>query len=167
MLIDILIKYIHLNPIRVKVVRTDEEYPWSSHRFYSGGLVMEDAIIDIGAVLSMFSEDGRKARRLYRAYIGEGEGVKREDIYSTLDQRILGDERFVQKVSKKARKTEIRGRKRHQYTLPEIGEAVQQAYGVSLNQLREKGKNEVIQCGRKVMSLVAKDYGYTKESIID
>ena len=65
MLIDILIKYIHLNPIRVKVVRTDEEYPWSSHRFYSGGLVMEDAIIDIGAVLGMFSEDGRKARRLY------------------------------------------------------------------------------------------------------
>jgi len=26
---------------------------------------MEDAIIDIGAVLGMFSEDGRKARRLY------------------------------------------------------------------------------------------------------
>jgi hypothetical protein len=31
--------------------------------------------------------------------------------------------------------------------------------------LREKGKNEVIQCGRKVMSLVAKDYGYKGQEI--
>ena len=31
-----LIRYIHLNPVRAAMVRSPEEYPWSSHPYYSG-----------------------------------------------------------------------------------------------------------------------------------
>jgi len=29
-----LVKYIHLNPVRARLIKTPEEYPWSSHRVY-------------------------------------------------------------------------------------------------------------------------------------
>ena len=67
-----LVKYIHLNPIRARVVKSLEEYPWSSHRYYVE-TVRNQGIVDTEQVLKMFSEDRRRARRLYwDLYGGEG-----------------------------------------------------------------------------------------------
>jgi hypothetical protein len=46
----------------------------------------------------MFSEDKGKARRLYQAFMGDGIAVKKEDIYRTIDKRILGSEQFADTV---------------------------------------------------------------------
>ena len=159
-----LVKYIHLNPIRAKVVKSPEEYLWSSHKFYIERTV-DRGIVDMEQVLRMFSENVGKGRRLYRIYMREREEVKREDIYSTVDQRVLGDDRFVEKVGQKMGKSEVRGKRMHEYTLPEIATAVEEEYRVTLRQLREKGKGEAVQSGRKVTSLVAKEYGYRGQKI--
>lgn len=161
-----LVKYIHLNPIRAKVVKSFEEYPWSSHRCYVGG-VRNERIVDTEQVLKMFSEDRGRARRLYRDYMGEGEGVKREDVYSTVSQRVLGGEQFVKEVLMKTGRAEVWGKKRHEYTLSEIGGVVEGVYGITLRQLREKSKDEGIGSGRKVMSLVAREYGYKGQEIAE
>jgi len=39
----------------------------------------------------------------------------------TKDQRVLGDERFVEKVKERGGRRELGGRRRHEYTLMEIG----------------------------------------------
>ena len=78
----------------------------------------------------------------------------------TKDQRVLGDERFVEKVKERGGRRELGGRRRHEYTLMEIGGAVERVYGTSLRQLREKGKGEWVQTGRRVLSLVGREYGY-------
>ncbi len=161
-----LVKYIHLNPIRARVVKNLEEYPWSSHRCYVGR-VRNEGIVDTEQVLKMFSEDRGRARRLYREYMGQGEGVKREDVYSTVSQRVLGGEEFVRRVFMKTGRAEVWGKKRHEYTLLEIGEGMERVYGVTLRQLREKSKEEGIVSGRKVMSLVAKEYGYKGQEIAE
>jgi REP element-mobilizing transposase RayT len=159
-----LVKYIHLNPIRAKVVESPEEYLWSSHRLYVER-TLGRGIVDVEHVLGMFSENVGKGKKSYRIYMGERKEVKREDIYSTVDQRVLGDERFVENVVQRTGKREMRGKRKHEYTLPEIATAVEEVYRVTLRQLREKGKGEVIHSGRKVMSLVAKEYGYKGQEI--
>ena len=160
-----LVKYIHLNPIRARVVKSFDEYPWSSHRCYVGR-VRNGGIVDTEQVLKMFSEDRGRARRLYRDYMGEGEGVKREDVYSTVSQRVLGGEQFVKEVLMKTGRAEVWGKKRHEYTLLEIGGAVEGVYGVTLRQLREKSKGRIVS-GRKVMSLVAREYSYKGQEIAE
>jgi hypothetical protein len=159
-----LVKYIHLNPVRAKIVKRTEEYLWSSHNHYveRGD---DQGIVDKDQVLRMFSEDRRRAKRLYRMYMGERGGLQREDIYATVDQRVLGDERFIEKVMDKKGRGGLRGRRRHEYTLAEIVGAVDEFYGITLRQLREKGKEEGIQSGRKLISLVAKEYGYKGREI--
>ncbi len=90
-----LVKYIHLNPVRARLVKTSKEYLWSSHRFYLRA--SDKSIVDEDQVLRLFSEDKKTAaRRLYGAFVGDGITVKKEDIYSTIDRRILGDEAFAE-----------------------------------------------------------------------
>ena len=159
-----LVKYIHLNPVRAGVVKTPEGYPWSSHRHYVEG-AGSDGVVDAEEVLRMFSEDKRRARRAYRVYMGEREVLRREEVYSTVNQRILGDEGFVKKVVEKTGRREVRGRRRHAYTLSEIAGAVGRIYETTLKELRGKGKGEGLGYGRKVMSLVAKEYEYQGQEI--
>ena len=162
-----LVKYIHLNPVRAGVAKEVENYPWSSHRVYIGrGEGERTEIVDTNQVLRMFSENKGRARRAYRLYMGEKEGIRREEVYATVDQRVLGDERFVEKVKEKTG-GELHGRKRHEYSLVKIAGAVERVYGLSLGQLREKGKGEVTQSGRRVLSLAGKDYGYRGREIAE
>ena len=158
-----LVKYIHLNPVRAKVVERMQEYRWSSHNGYiekSGG-----GIIDRDQVLRMFSEDRTTARRLYKAYMEDGRTVDKLDIYGTMDQRILGDERFREKVMEKAEIDLSEERPAGAYSLSAIAAAIEEAYGIKLVEIRSKGKGRTISTGRKVFSQVAKAYGYKGKEI--
>lgn len=158
-----LIKYIHFNPVRAKAVKQPEDYKWSSHLNYVERV--KGSIVDIDQVLRIFSEDKTKARRLYRACIADGTNIKKEDLYRTVDQRILGDERFVEEVTGKTEGGIEQKRRRHEYSLEEISKKVEQIFGITIRQLREKCKDRSISMGRKLMSFAAKEYGYKGKEI--
>jgi hypothetical protein len=154
--------------MRVGIVKEVGKYPWSSHRDYIEKVEGESiGVVDTEQILRMFSEEKGKARRAYRVYMGEEEAIRREEVYATVDQRVLGDEQFVEKVKERTGRGELWGRKKHEYTLAEIEGAVEKVYGTSLRRLREKGKNEVIQTGRRVLSLVGREYGYKGREIAE
>lgn len=144
-----LVKYIHLNPVRAKIAKTLKEYKWSSHRSYAGK-PDKKGIVDEDQVLRMFSEDKANARKIYREYMGDGVSVKKEDIYCTIDKRILGDERFAEWVMDKHEIEIARKRREGEYTLPEIAVGIEKAYGITLNQIREKGKGREVSMGRRL-----------------
>lgn len=87
-----LVRYIHLNPVRSKLVRRAEEYRYSGHRVYLVG--KETEVMDPGLVLKLVG--GPKG---YRRFVldGLGEGHK-EEYYEVEDQRFLGREEFAEKV---------------------------------------------------------------------
>jgi REP-associated tyrosine transposase len=160
-----LVKYIHLNPVRARLVKTPEEYQWSSHRTYvkpSG-----KSIVDEDQVLRLFSENKGTARRLYGAYVGDGIAVKKEDIYTTIDKRILGDEKFADKVMGRCEAEIEPGRREREYSLATIAGAVGEMYGVTIIQMRQKGKDANIAQGRKLFSIVAHEYGYKGREIAE
>jgi putative transposase len=161
-----LVKYIHLNPVRARIVQTPDEYQWSSHHSYAKK-TGKKGITDEDQVLRMFSEDKTTARRLYREYIGDGRSVKKDDIYSTIDQRILGDERFAEKVMEIYDESIEPGRRNKEYKLSEIASEVEEAYGITLKEIRGKGKDRGISLGRKLLSLTAKEYGYKGNEIAE
>jgi putative transposase len=101
-----LVRYIHLNPIRAKMVRKPEEYPYSGHRSYVDGRASE--VLEPDRVLDMLG-----GRAGYRRFVLEGlEDGHREDYYRVEDQRFLGAEQFAQKLKRKVKEEEIpRGRK--------------------------------------------------------
>jgi REP element-mobilizing transposase RayT len=91
-----LIRYIHLNPVRARLVDDPEAYPYSGHRAYLTGDGM--ALIDSSPVLNMLG--GRAA---YRRFVLAGIGVGHEDrYYQTEDQQFLGARPVAQRAGQQA-----------------------------------------------------------------
>jgi hypothetical protein len=160
-----LVKYIHLNPARARAAQSVGEYRWSTHQSYTK--TVQSDIIDTDQVLRMFAEDKGKARKLYRVYMEGGPAVDKGDIYSTIDQRILGDEQFAEEVMEK---TEIEiqvERRTREYPLAAIAGAIEEMRGVTLDEIRGKRKDRGISSARKIFSHVARAYGYKGREIAD
>jgi putative transposase len=154
-----LIKYIHLNPVRAKMVKDAEEYPWSSHRFYIKRVNGKE-LLDTGQVLRMFSDDPAKGRKLYHVFMSDGVTIKKDDIYGAVDQRIVGDEMFAEDVRERHELELGNIRKTKARTLEEIAGRTEDISGVGLDELRRKGKGRKKAMARKLCSLAAKEYGY-------
>src|SRR4030042_5678109 len=159
-----LVKYIHLNPVRAKIVKFPDKYQWSSQHSY---IKKTDGIniIDTDQVLRMFSEDKQSARKLYSAYMSDSQIVKKEDVYNTIGQRILGSEEFLERVIEKYDGELKKEKREREYTLFEIAKGIEKICGVTLKQIREKSKSETITLGRRLLSLVEKEYGHKGKEI--
>jgi hypothetical protein len=91
-----LVRYIHLNPVRAKLVKKVEQYPYSGHHCYTAGKPTE--LIDPGPVLRLFG--GVKA---YRRFVLDGlADGHREDYYQVEDQRFLGAREFGERLRAEA-----------------------------------------------------------------
>jgi putative transposase len=120
-----LVRYIHLNPVRAKVIQTTAEldkYPWSGHR-----AMIEKAKypwMDTATVLTQFGSTKRKAINEYRQFVREGMdqghdpqfsggglvrslggwshvlSLRRKGQKQETDERVLGSGDFVHQVIK-------------------------------------------------------------------
>jgi REP element-mobilizing transposase RayT len=94
-----LIRYIHLNPVRAKLVPKVQLYRWSSHHAYRGLNV--DRWVTTDFALRMFAVDRPKAHSAYREFVN----CDLEKIPSPFDAiqpdrpHILGGEEFVERMS--------------------------------------------------------------------
>lgn len=160
-----LVKYLHYNPVRAGVVKQPEEYRWSSHCEYLG--LNKSGIVDTGQILGMFSEDLKKRRRLYREYMEKEEKVSKEEFYRTVDQRVLGDEAFVERVRERVENRPLKGRRQHGISLGEIARGIEEVTDIRISELRGKGKDSRVMEGRKLFSLTGKEYGYKGKEIAE
>jgi REP element-mobilizing transposase RayT len=95
-------RYIHLNPVRAKMVSSPEEYQWSSCSRYLEGT--EPSWLSTSLVLGYFdsgSKDGDRRRR-YRDYLFEAIGKKSPDLLAgSAASTILGSDDFVREIREK------------------------------------------------------------------
>src|SRR5436305_4030184 len=65
-----LVRYIHLNPVRAKMVARAEDYPYSSQRAYLG--IEPEGIVDADPVLRLFGPKRKIAREQFAQYVTAG-----------------------------------------------------------------------------------------------
>jgi REP element-mobilizing transposase RayT len=89
-----LVRYIHLNPVRARMVSQPEDYEYRSHRAYLG--VAPAGIVDVDPVLRHFGARKEVARERYRQFVTAGiERGRCEEFYAADEGRILGSEEFI------------------------------------------------------------------------
>lgn len=138
-------RYIHLNPVRARVVRRPEEFRWSSYRDYRSG--RSDGLVDTGETLALFSKRRDIAIRRYGEFVNEGLGGG-----SPLENAtgsILGDEGFRERVVKYLRVLPDKGaipeirRIRRKQGIDEIVRRVAKYYGLAeVDLLRRRRRTE-------------------------
>jgi putative transposase len=122
-----LVRYIHLNPVRAGIVKTLEEldrYRYCGHSYLMGN--SQNNWQETESVLALFADHVSAARRGYREFVEKGidqgrrpdligggllrsaggwqalEALRKAGIHQKSDERILGDNDFVESVLAKA-----------------------------------------------------------------
>ncbi len=91
-----LARYVVLNPLRAKMVRRVEQWPWSSYRA-TCGLEAKPDWLNTDFVLAQFSAQRARAMAKYAAFVHEGRGLP--SVWDALKGQIfLGSESFIQKM---------------------------------------------------------------------
>ena len=149
-----LCRYIHLNPVRAKLVKKPEAYPWSGHRAYLGKEKLPWLTTEW--VLSQFSERLGTARLRYAGFVDEGteEGRRDEFHRGIYEGHLLGDDRFIARVHRKL------GRKiEHAPSLKEIVAVVCKETRVREDGLLAPGKQRQAARTRVLVGLLATEFG--------
>jgi len=147
-----LVRYIHLNPVRAKIVKNPEDYPWSGHRAYMGHEKLPWLTTEW--VLSQFSQRLKTARAKYSEFVkcGRDEGHRQEFHSGTSEGRILGDDTFVERVYEKSEDGEKKS-----VTVDEIIERVGKVYGLTEEEMVSGGKRRYPCEARAMISYLVRE----------
>ncbi|MDQ1331443.1 MAG: REP-associated tyrosine transposase [Thermodesulfobacteriota bacterium] len=188
-----LVRYIHLNPLRAKVVpdlNTLDGYPYCGHSVLMGKVKCDWQNTD--KVLSLYSERTTPARRAYRRFVGNGiEQGKRPDltggglvrsmggwsavkalrkakVFERGDERILGNGDFVESVLKSSDER-MKGKYDLQargYSLNDVAIRVAGVLGVDEEKVWAAGKHrEIVQARSLLCYWAVKELGVTMVSL--
>ncbi len=157
-----LVRYIHLNPIRSKVVKDPEKYPWASHLRYLGK--GKDDLIDEEFVLSQFGGTKGKARRRYRGFVLEGLGLGHQDqYYEVKDQRFLGEDEFIERMESRKMKE---GPVFYEIPIEEIVKGVGNRIGIPRDRMYSRSRDRRGAYGRSLVGYLARKLsGYLVKDI--
>jgi REP element-mobilizing transposase RayT len=151
-----LIRYLHLNPVRSKIVGDPGEYRWSSHTAYlkSG----EKSWIAVDEVLPQWGENRAQAVAGYRRFVQDGlKDGHRGDLYDVVDQRYLGDDGFVEKVAQ--REPENEAAQIVEIRWAEIRDRVCKEFDLPVAAVLHRGRARGIVRVRRVMAWVGRELG--------
>jgi putative transposase len=179
-----LVRYIHLNPLRARVVATLEElsaFPYSGHAALLG--TVERRWQAVEEVLARLDRDRARARERYEAYVaagasqgrrpdlvggglrrsaGEGWGVRRRrrkagEEESVYDARVLGDAEFVRAVLSEAQweRREVLRKATQATDLSELGALVAQGAGITVEELCSGSRRPAVVAARRALAQVA------------
>lgn len=151
-----LIRYIHLNPVRSRIVRDPSRYAWSSH----GAYVKGDGAgwIAIEEILPRWGRHRAEAVGAYQRFVREGlrEG-HRKDLYELVDQRYLGDDAFVKKAARQVKEEEPA--RAMEISWEEIREGVLKGMRVRAEAVFDRGREREAVRIKRVMAWVGREVG--------
>ena len=93
--------YIHLNPVRAGIVKFPEEYRYSSYKYFISDN-KPPQWLNTSLILSMFSNNTAKAKRLYRQFVADNAGKERDVIKNNIKNGfVLGNDDFFELIKAK------------------------------------------------------------------
>ncbi len=144
-----LVRYIHLNPLRVGLIKDPAEYLFSSHRSYCG---FEDLPwLTTEWILGQFDSNLKPARQKYAEFVLDGIalGHQKEFHRGKSDTRVIGDDNFLEKVLGQPVRL-----KRSLPTLQSVVKIISKAYGHKVQDLKAPGRNRRMAEARHLVGLV-------------
>ncbi len=150
-------RYVVLNPVRARMVKRPQDWPWSSYRA-TAGLGACPSFLTAGWILSQFGTDEGEACARYRRFVSEGLKTNLSPLKEVEGQIVLGGSGFAER--QRDRIQAKRGTKEHPRAQRQIARP-------SLRDLFEGCSRSE----RAVLASKAKDahvtHGYTLKAIAD
>lgn len=95
-------RYIVLNPVRARMVRTAKDWPWSSYRATSGH-ICPPVWLNTDWIIAHFSRSKSTAMDRYRKFVAEGKN--QPSVWEQLrNQMYIGNEDYIKQIQTKITK---------------------------------------------------------------
>jgi putative transposase len=167
-----LIRYIHLNPLRARLVPDPiklNEYPWCGHSVLMGKNEMPGQVVQ--EVLARFGETLKKSRLSYHLFITNGVGQGKRDEFvggglqrsrkgqieppaemKIFDERVLGSSNFIEQL----RKDHVLQEKLTAgMMLPVLINRVGKYFGLETVRIKQRSKDKAVMTARDVFCYIA------------
>jgi putative transposase len=148
-----LVRYVHENPVKAKIVERARLYPWSSDRFYRKG--RGPGWLDLERVLETFGKSRRRAAAAYVRFM-EGEPELSYEDLKAFGQVVKGDERFAEARFRQAAEPAVR---RLGVSIDKVARIVARELGVELSVMKGPSRAREVSKGRGVTAYVAREAG--------
>jgi REP element-mobilizing transposase RayT len=148
-----LVRYIHLNPVRCGMATDPVDYPWSSQQAYLGQEILPWLTTDW--VLGQLAQGRVEARRIFASFVfdGLGEGHRKDFHKGGSDERVLGDDRFLEQIAGSAVDPP-----KSKHTLNEIVALVCRHYGIEKAALINPSQRRQLAEARAMVAWLAKSF---------
>ena len=160
-----LVRYIHLNPVRAKMVRKPERYPFSSHRAYLG--LEPVGMIDVDPVLRRFGRKRERAREQYAEFVAGGIKLGHQPEFYAPGSGVLGSEEFVDSMIHRVGEFDVHAAaaRRKQKNKPAEFDAerllcaVESVFGIGRDDICGRGKGRQLVAAKDALILVGRRLG--------
>ena len=156
-----LVRYIHMNPVRAKLVSKPEDYQWSGHKAYLG---IDDDIVwlTIDYALAKFDSVLGQARRMYNDYILKIESTEELNKLrmNFKDSQVLGNDDFLEEIREtNEQETETT------ISLSVILDAACEVFGIEKPMLSSFSQSRKLSLARGAIVMHAQENGIALEDI--
>lgn len=164
-----LVRYLHLNPVRVGLVNSPGEWVWSSHREYLG-IAKSGLKLETGFVLGQFGKDLDSVRKSFADFVHQGTSQGHfANYYPPESFPLLGEKTFLRGILSKTE--ELRRRIETSLNplrlpLESLAKVITDYLGIATVDLLAPGKRKEISEARALLAFVASRYARQKNSKI-
>jgi len=131
-----LARYVVLNPVRARMVRSARAWPWSSYRATAGQSEVPE-FLTVDWLLSQFDDSRGSAMRVYRKFVSQG---RRVNVWEGLRAgSLLGNEEFAEEMRPRLEEGPL-----DPNVLRRERDAARPALDVLFSDIRDRAKRDVI-----------------------
>jgi putative transposase len=161
-----LVRYIHLNPVRAKMVKRPEDYEYSGHRAYLG--FDKTAVVDAQPVLRHFGASRRRAVESYIQFVEANLGEQSQvDYYRAAEGRMLGGENFLSEIRHRVGDHQTVGREPERTSIDDLLSAAERSSGLSRHELCGKSKNRKTVAVKEAVIVLGRERGITNRELAE
>jgi len=95
--------YLHLNPVKAKIVKSPIDYEWSSYKYFSKDIKVPE-FMETGLILGYFGKEIIISRKKYVDYVEEQLNMNIDPFANIKDDIILGSEEYCKWIEENAEK---------------------------------------------------------------
>jgi putative transposase len=163
-----LVRYIHLNPVRARMVRRAQDFRYSSHRAYMG--LDESPLVDSEPLLRHFGATKTLARERFGLFVRAGMKLgHREEFYRADEGRILGSEEWVaetkNRIGEIPRGVRPQTQPRTRLDPEALMRAAEMVTGIAARELCSGKKSRALVLVKEAMIMVGRESGVSNAAM--
>ena len=161
-----LVRYIHLNPVRAKIVRRPEKYQYSGHRTYIG--LDTSGLVDAEPVLRHCGATKKRAVEVYTRFVEASLGEpSQDDYYRAAEGRLLGGEEFINEVRHRVGDHLLTRKPIESTTIEDLLIAAAKSNGLSAQEICSKSKNRKTVAVRDAVIVIGRERGISNRELAE